>query len=639
MARRPSTLRAALPGLRRTLRRFAPQIRPQRLLIGASLLGIVAEAAMRLLEPWPLKYILDEFLVADGAATQVPLLGSLSEGALLAAAAVAVALVAALRAGFSYLSTIGLALAGNRVLTEVRADLYRHVQRLSLAFHVRARGGDLLTRLTGDIGRLQEVTVTAALPLVANTITLVGMAAVMLLVNWQLALVALAVFPLFLPSLTRRGGRIRSVARDQRRREGDLASVASESIGAIKVVQALGLERTLERGFAAQNRASLTEGVRAKRLAAGLERRVDVLVGIGTALVLWFGALQVRRGTLTPGELVVFLLYLKTAFKPMRDVAKYTGRLARAAASGERVVDLLDTELDVRDAPHARPAPALRGHVRLEGVTLAYEADAAPALRDVDLDVPAGAQVALVGPSGAGKSSLAALLPRLYDPSAGRVLIDGYDLRDLTLESLRRQIAVVLQDGVLFGATVRENIAWGAPDREDVDVEGAARLANAHDFIAALPDGYDTVLGERGATLSGGQRQRIAIARAAVRDAPIVILDEPTTGLDEANEQAVGDALRRLCAGRTTFLIAHALHTVDHADLVLYLDGGRVVERGTHAELIARDGRYAAAHRLAATARGDDAVAAGDPGPGPPGARLPARLAGAGLSALGRGRG
>lgn len=607
MAQQP-TLREAVPSLRRTLQRFRPHLRGQRLLLGGATVGILLETVMRLLEPWPLKFVLDHVIVDTPAGGQsgIGFIDSLSSTSLLAVSAIAVVVLAALRALFAYLSTVALALAGNRVLTNVRAELYRHVQRLSLRFHSRARSGDLLTRLVGDIGRLQEVTVTAALPLVANTLTLIGMAIVMLLINWQLALVALVVFPLFSPSFARRGGRIRSVARKQRKREGEMAAVAAESLGAMRVVQALSLERTLERGFAASNMASMREGVQAKRLAAGLERRVDVLVGIGTALVLWFGALQVQRGQITPGDLLVFLLYLKTAFKPMRDLAKYTGRIARAAASGERVVELLDTEIEITDRPGARPAPRLRGDVRFEGVSFAYEPGARLALVDLDLDVAAATRVALVGPSGAGKSTVAALLPRLYDPIAGRITVDGVDLRDVTLASLRSQIAVVLQDSVLFGVSVRDNIAFGADGASGDDVQRAARLANAHDFISALPDGYDTILGERGATLSGGQRQRIAIARAAVRDTPIIVLDEPTTGLDEANERQVSEALRRVSEGRTSFLIAHALHTVQDADLILYMEDGRVIERGTHAELMTLNGAYAMTLTLQRTMQRDE---------------------------------
>jgi ATP-binding cassette subfamily B protein len=349
----------------------------------------------------------------------------------------------------------------------------------------------------------------------------------------------------------------------------------------------------------------LSEGVKASRLAAGLERGVDALVAVSTALVLWHGTMLVLRGALTPGELLVFLSYLKSAFKPVRDFAKYTGRLSRAAAASERVLDLLEQEPEVRDRQGAVPAPPLRGAVHFDGVSFAYVAGY-PVVRGLDVEVTPGQRVALVGPSGSGKSTTVGLLLRFYDPDAGCVLVDGRDIREYTLESLRRQISVVLQDTILFAASVRENIGYGTPGVPPDRIEAAARLASAHEFIERLPQGYDTELGERGATLSAGQRQRLAIARAAVREAPILILDEPTIGLDEANETAVTAALERLAAGRTTLLITHDLHRAATADLILYLDQGRVAERGTHGELLKAGGRYAALYRLQAAARRRD---------------------------------
>jgi len=584
-------LARSLGGLGRLLRRFSPHLRPQGPLLCGATLAILVETAMRVLEPWPLKVVLDSLIEEPGA---VPgWLEGLGTTALLALSAAAVVLFALLRAAAAFASSVGLAIVGSRVLTGVRADLFAHVQRLSLGFHGRARSGDLLTRLTGDVARLQEVAVTAALPMVANVLTLVAMVAVMAWLDWLLTIVALVAFPLFSGVLARGGGRIRSAARTQRDQEGHLAAGAMEAIGAIRVVQTLGLEPRLERVFAHQNQASLTSGVRAKRLAAGLERRVDVLVGVGTASVLFMGARRVQAGALTPGDLVVFLLYLKTAFKPLRDMAKYAGRLARAAASAERIIELADTEPDIRERPGARRLARAYGAVRLRGVTLRYDAGAPPALRHADLEVEPGMRVGLVGPSGAGKSSLLALLPRLYDPQAGAVELDGRDVRDYQLASLRGQFAAVLQESVLFGVSVRENIALGAAAATGEDVEHAARVAGAHEFIMALPAGYETVLGERGATLSGGQRQRIATARAMVRDAPVLLLDEPTTGLDELSERVVRRALDDLSTGRTTFLVSHDLAQVRNADVIVHIEGGEIVERGAHAELVARGGAYA----------------------------------------------
>jgi len=607
----PLTLRAALPGLGRLVRRLWPYVRRERPLIVVSLLALYAEIGLRLLEPWPLKVVLDHVVGAGHHDRWVDrVLAALDPGTLLALAAVAVVAFAGLRALAAYYNTVGLALAGNRVLTAVRNELYAQLQRLSLSFHTRARTGDLIVRVTGDVGFLQDVVVTAFLPLLASGLTFVGMAAVMLWLNAPLALLAFATGPLFLLSTVRLSRRIRDNARRQRQQQGAMAATAAESIGAVKVIHALSLEGTFAQAFTKQSRKNLATGAAATRLEAALERTVDLLIAVATALVLWSGARFVLRGAMTLGDLVIFLAYLRTAFRPAKDFAKYTGRLAKASAAGERVVDLLDRTPDVRDLPGAVPAPPLRGHVRFEGVSFAYDPGHA-ALEAIDCTVEPGQHVALVGPSGSGKSTFASLILRLYDPTAGRVLIDGRDLREYTLASLRTQISVVLQDSILFVGTIRDNIAQGAiaqdaPGASPEAIEAAARLANAHGFIMSQPQGYDTVVGERGVTLSNGQRQRIAIARAAIRHAPLLLLDEPTTGLDGENERAVLEALERLTEGRTTFLITHDLQLTTRANLILYLEAGRVRERGTHAELLRAEGPYANLYRLRLTGGGPE---------------------------------
>lgn len=584
MSGRADGLRRSAPGLRRTLHRFAPHLRSQRRLLLLGLLALFVEVGMRLLEPWPLAWVIDAVVAAAGADLSVAAPDDL--GAVLVVASIAVAGVIALRALASFAMTICFALAGNRVLTRVRAELFAHLNRLPMAFHDRARTGDLVTRVTGDVGRLQEATVTAALPLLGNTVTLLGMFVVIAVLNLQLALVVLLVFPVFGLVSVRLTRRIRTVSRTQRTAEGALASVATESLGAMAVVQSYSLEDRVQQRFGGSNERSLRDGVQAKRLSAGLERSTDVLVGVATGIVLFVGARQVLSGAISPGELTVFLTYLKTAFKPMRDIAKYTGRISKAAASGERIVDLLEQEPELRDAAWARPVPRVLGYVEFDDVHLSY-VPGHPVLRGLSFRVRPGERIAVVGPSGAGKSTLVSLLSRLRDPDAGTVSFDGHDLRDLVLAGVRAQVSIVLQDSVLFAASVRENIALGI-DREatDEEVVAAARLAGAHEFVTRLPEGYDTVVGERGATLSGGQRQRIAIARAALRQSPIVVLDEAMTGLDADTESEVAAALARLTAGRTTFVITHDLAAARDADRVLWIEDGRVLRSGRPAEVL-----------------------------------------------------
>lgn len=600
---RQTELSKAIPGLRRTFARFWPYIRREPLLLCMAFGSLFAQVGLRLLEPWPLKFILDQVIVNTPAKQfGVPLLDTLAPTDLLAVVTVGLVVIVVLRAAFEYASTIGFAVIGNRVLTTVRADLYSHLQQLPLSYHTKAKGGDLTVRMISDVGMLKEVAVTAFLPMFGNVFVLLGMFGVMFWLNWQLTLISLAALPLFWLFSSRQSKRIREVSRKQRKREGAMAATVSESLGAIKLVQALSLERVFSRSFASQNQKSYKEGVKATRLAAGLERTVDVLIALSSALVLYFGARLVISGTLTPGDLIVFITYLKSAFKPMRDFAKYTGRLAKASAAGERVLDILDTNLTIRDEPRSIPAPAFHGALRFENVSFAYE-DAQMVLNSFNLSVRAGERVAIVGASGGGKSTLASLVPRLYDPVGGRVTIDGEDIRNYTLSSLRAQVSMVLQENLLFGASVYNNIAYGAEDASPERVEEAAKLAGAHGFITALPEGYDTVLGERGATLSGGQRQRIAVARAALRHAPILILDEPTVGLDEENERLVIAALDKVSKRQTTLLITHDLSVAAHADHIAYVEEGRVLEYGSHHELMRYGGRYATLFKLQQSAR------------------------------------
>lgn len=589
-------------GTYRLVKSFWPEISKERKLLAFAFLSVVASIFFQILEPWPLKFIYDHlFLKMGHHMSRLPFHITGDTNVVLPILAASIVLVIALGAFSDYLSAAFLTRAASRILAEIRTKLFLHLANLSLSFHSEHRSGDLLTRITYDIDRMREIIITALLPLITNGLAFFAMLGVMFWINWRLGMIAIVAGPVFVFSVNHITEKIKITSRLQRTREGALASTTSEAIGAIKTIQALSLQQEFADIFSAATVKSLQEGAKAQRLSARLERTVEILVAATTAVVLWGGAQMVIDKVLTPGDLIVFINYLRTAFKPMRQLAKYLGQISRALSSADRILDLLHTVPVIRDAPGAVDADDVAGHIRFENVSFGYHSRRM-VLRDMDFSVKPGQTVAIVGPSGSGKSTLTNLLLRFYDPLEGRILIDGRDLREYKLNSLRRRFSVVLQDSVLFAVSAGENISFGSPGARQEEIETAARQANAHEFIEHLPQGYQTIIGERGASLSGGQRQRVVIARAALRQAPVVILDEPTTGLDGQNESEVMLALERLTAGRTTLLISHNLRAVRNADMILYLVDGEILERGTHEELMARNGEYATSYILQSTA-------------------------------------
>jgi ATP-binding cassette, subfamily B, bacterial len=580
---------------------FVKLLKPYSWQLGIALLAVVGEGAAGLLQPWPLKIVFDSVSgskpIPAWLASRLPHNLTSDKMSILELAAIAVVAIAILEAAFSYVEKYATTSAGQWIMHDLRRIVYNHVQHLSLAFHNQKRTGDLISRITSDVEAVQSFIVSDLLGFVVDFLTLAGMAAVMFYLNWRFTLIALSVTPLLFAVTWFYTRRSKQASREVRRKEGEIVSLLQEVLSAIGVVKAFAREDYEQDRLERESAESVHLALRARSLKAKLSPLVGIVTALGTALVLWYGGALIVGGTLSAGSLVVFIWYLGKMYKPMQDFAKMTDAFTKASVGYERVREILETPPTVQDLPAARRAPPLQGEIEFENVGFRYTEDR-PVLTDITLRAEAGRMTALVGPTGSGKTTIAALIGRFYDPTAGRVMIDGIDLRDFQQKSLHDQISFVLQENILFHAPIWQNIAYGKSGATREEIRRAAELANAHGFISDLPDGYDTMVGERGVTLSGGQRQRIAIARAIIRDTPILIMDEPSSGLDAASEELVFDALDRLIEGKTAIVIAHRFSTIRRANNIFVIEDGRIVESGTHQQLLPSGGLYAKLYEL-----------------------------------------
>jgi ABC-type multidrug transport system fused ATPase/permease subunit len=577
-------------------------LKPYRSSLVIILAAMLLQTAMSVAAPWPLKVILDnvvgerklppwldDFLrrfMASGGKMQIA-----------AAAAIATILIALLGAAASYLANYYTTSVGQWVANDLRLRTYHHLQQLSLNYYNTHEMGTLLSTITADVQTIQNFASSSTLGILVDMFTIVAMLVIMFWLNWDFTMIAVGVTPFMLLMVSRFKKAVKKATREVRKQQSNVVAVVQQGLESMRVVKAFGRQDLEQEELSDVSKATVEAALKARRVKALLSPIVTVTVSLCTAFVLWRSSSLILKGTMTTGALTVFLSYLSKFFKPVQDLATMTNTIAQTAVGVERVRAILEANDVIEERGDAREPQPLKGEIKFENVAFAYNKDA-PVLTDVNFQIQAGQMVGVVGPTGGGKSTIVSLIPRFYDPSAGKVSIDGVDIRDYKLPGLRNQIAYVLQETVLFRGTVAENIAYGRGSATRDEIVKAAKLANADEFIAKMPQGYDTMVGDRGDTLSGGQRQRIGIARALIRNNPILILDEPTAALDTESEQLVMEALERLMKGRTVITIAHRLSTIRNSDKIVVLKGGVVAEEGTHDELMAKSGVYAELYHI-----------------------------------------
>lgn len=564
----------------RLLRYLRPYIPQTAMAIACMLLATSAS----LYVPWIVRDVIDGVLVNK----DILLLNAITAGILL---------VFALRGFFVYGQNYLMSYVSQKVVIDLRESLFRHFQRLSISYFDRSRTGKVLSYMTNDVGALQGALAQNVIELSTESLTLVGSLGAMFYLHWQLALLTLITIPLVAQAMKLFGKKLRKASGMMQQRAAEITSVLQEMIVSIRLIR-LFVREDYEIGrFIRENENNFSAQMKAAQLSATLTPVIEFLAAIGVTVIIWYGGREVINGNLTSGSLIAFLVYTVNITNPVKRLGNVYGSIQRAVAAAERVFEVLDTLPEIQDDFDAKELPVVKGQVEFENVMFEYRSGE-PALCNLSIKVPPGQVLAIVGPSGAGKSTIANLLPRFYDPQQGRIKIDGRDIRHVTVRSLREQIAMVPQDTILFSASIYENILYGRLDASAAEVTAAAYSANAHDFILQMPLGYDTQIGERGCQLSGGQRQRIAIARAILKDPRILILDEATSALDAESERVVQDALDKLMVGRTTFMVAHRLSTIQRADKILVMDKGRLVECGNHTELLAAGGLYCKLYSL-----------------------------------------